>query len=410
MTTRFPTPLAIDPWWDLYLPAIFGERASVDDALRHVPDDPAIHAVAVRALMVLGRQPEALAMWRRVRDEPDVEVAALGVMIEPRPDAWIGRLEAVGARPGRVVDARCDRAARALVEGDFAAAQAAVRLAVEAPVDHAEAGHWARFLADVPDAVGRYRRGVSGRVAADDAPEDVQPLVVRAANGWVSIERMGRRLLGAPVVPPPPGSALAWLAEGGILVGNFAEPAALARAPSHDPRAELESLGDLVGAVSAEGRDATGLAECLHQRAWAVGSGPGRDATRLLVRIARRDARLRPLGLAAARSLAAAGGGDVLVWRAWVALLGVPTEPWAAVEAATAIAVDPAAPESAWSLALEALQAAGHGGAAARFARGSLGRPDRDPVARAFLGEPEERPARPMRAPAVRGRHGTVGS
>ena len=105
MRVRFPTPLAIDPWWDLYMPASFGERASVEHAVDHLPDDAAVQAVAVRTLMLLGRLREATVLWRRIRDAPEVEVAALAVVLEPAPDRWLARLTHLGASPGRVVDA-----------------------------------------------------------------------------------------------------------------------------------------------------------------------------------------------------------------------------------------------------------------------------------------------------------------
>ncbi len=296
MSVRFPTPLAIDPWWDLYMPASFGERASVEHAVDHLPDDAAVQAVAVRTLMLLGRLREATVRWRRIRDAPEVEVAALAVVLEPAPDRWLARLAHLGASPGRVVDALCDRAARALVEGERAAAEAAVRRGVEAPMDHAEAGHWARFLADAPDPVGIYRRAVAGRSGPGDPVADVGPLVIRASNGWLSGERLMRRFFGAPVATPPAGSALAALAERGVPGGQFADLAVLARLPATDRLVELEALADLVASVSGEGRDATGLALRLHRVAHAAGPGQERDADAILTRLARRDPRMRGVG------------------------------------------------------------------------------------------------------------------
>jgi hypothetical protein len=398
MGTRFPTPLAIDPWWDLFLPALYGERDSVEEALVRVQEDPAALAVVVRTLALLGRGARAQQLWARVLGTPCDEVDSLAVLIGPDPDAALKRLLARCEDRGRVADAWCDRAARALVDGDLTTAGDAVATVVDGPVEHAEAARWARFFADCPDPIGVYRTAVSGTLGGERPYErDGRALAVRASQGWVSAERLGRRILGAPHAAPRPGTGLALLAAAGVSPGHFGLASEFARSPAADPRVELELLADLVWSLVEEGRDAVQMAAALYERAWVVGVEVGHDAARLLVSVASRDDRLLALGHGAATVLATDRVGDVHLWSAWQAALGRLRAPDASVLRARQLARDPAVSEEAWLVALDALRLCGQGEEARELARAASARPDRAASASYFLARGAAAPPRPAR-------------
>jgi len=396
MGNRFPTPLAIDPWWDLYLPARCGEAPpvleAVEAALRS-GGPPDLLAVAVRALAALGRLREARALHLDLAGADSAELDRLDVLLGAHPDRALVRLQRRHLPPGLLADACCDRSARALIEGDLGRARALVGEVCNRPQDHAEAGRWSRFLAASPDPVGAYRAAVAGRaLGADPAGRDAVALAISAERGWVSEVRMQRRLLAAPSFAPRAGSALARLADAGVPGGVFADVPHLGRVPASSPLVPLESLADLVASLVEEGRDARSLAEGLARQASLHGPEADLAAARLLVRLAGRDDRLLAVGYASARRLCAAGNGDGPRWAAWAALLGRTVAPDRSVEEARRLAQDPALDPETWLLALEALRACGHAGEARELALASRTRLDRAAVAGLVLGRRSEDP------------------
>lgn len=83
MSNRLPTPHLLDPWWDLVVPALFGDRHPVSVALTAAlavsPDDGNLHAVAARAWAALGNGPEANRCAERAFSLGGGEADALAV-------------------------------------------------------------------------------------------------------------------------------------------------------------------------------------------------------------------------------------------------------------------------------------------------------------------------------------------
>ncbi|MFN7147774.1 MAG: hypothetical protein ACK4YP_28650, partial [Myxococcota bacterium] len=196
---------AVDPWWDLYMPATFGEADAVLDALEAAEATVPLaargdlYAVAARAFAVLGRYVEAERVAEQAFRLGGAEADALATFLCPDGRARAER-RTVGGRRGARADAWCDLAALRLQAGEVAEARAAVERALATCPGHAEAGRWARFFEDAADPRAVVRDALDPRrsrrrsVPARDAAE----LLPARRTGWLSVERYQRRLLATP--------------------------------------------------------------------------------------------------------------------------------------------------------------------------------------------------------------------
>ena len=197
-TVPFSLPSELDPWWDLYLPASFGEVAGVLDLLEQIETfapkgrEGDYFAVGARALAVLGQHREADRFARRAFHLGGAEADALATLVGEGAIAIAERRIAEGEVPGDRADAACDLAVLRLRAGDLAGAALAVARAVEECPDHAEAARWSRFLAESRDAVKLARLAPDprrARRARTATQHDAVDLVPTRRTGWVSAVR-----------------------------------------------------------------------------------------------------------------------------------------------------------------------------------------------------------------------------
>lgn len=294
--------MCADPWTRIYLPACADDPAAVYEAIAdlEVGRDGDTAAIAARAFLVLGRPADAARLLGLARAAGGDEVEGLLALCRRDVELLRARVER-GADPGAAADAACDLAAAQLIDGDFAAAKAAVAEALRRCPDHLEAAHWGRFLA-----------------AEEQDPAlllDGRALVPCPSNGWIAPERLGRRKLLA--LDRPEGSALARLRDAGATGFWFALPEEYAGLPGGHRLVSLELRAEAVVARVDEGRPTGALAESL----WACAATDTRsDVAQLLVALATRDPRLAALAVRATEWLLLHDPARAELWygyRAW---------------------------------------------------------------------------------------------
>jgi hypothetical protein len=397
---------AIDPWWDIYMPAAFGDADAVADAvdaaehLTPARDRGDLYAVAARAYALLGRGAEADRFAARAEQIGGAEADALATFLYPDGRARAERRLARGGRPGARADAACDLAALSLLAGDLAAARTAVSRAEAACPGHAEAGHWARFLDENPDPQAVIRAAVDlkpRRPASAQMRRDVDALVPVRRRGWVSGERYVRRLLGTPPEHTwaPASTALGRLQDAGVGVYFFALDLEYARERLDHPLVRMELRADEVAALVDEERDARAAGEALWSAARALDDEASNDAAQLLASLGTADRRLAPLALDAVAWLAAHRGAQAQLWegyRCWLGhLSGVPCAE-AAWQLASTRPVDPVA----WRLAVETLRAEEPGPALDALVRAARAEPALSQSAHEIIQAPRPEPFRMM--------------
>ena len=111
------SPITLDPWWDVYLPALWGEREVVREALALVEENVdedgargAAYAVGARALLVLRCPAEAWRFAERAFAAGGPEADALATFLRPNGLARAEERFAASSRPGARADAACDQA------------------------------------------------------------------------------------------------------------------------------------------------------------------------------------------------------------------------------------------------------------------------------------------------------------
>jgi tetratricopeptide (TPR) repeat protein len=384
VATDLPPP--IDPWWDLYLPATFGEVDAVLDALELAEasapllDRGDLYAVAARAFAVLGRPKEAERLAAQAFQLGGAEADALATYTSPDGLARCrGRL-AGAERPGVRADAACDLAARHLIDGNLPGARAAVAQALAACPDHGEAGRWVRLLeepADLGPALVFARDQRRTRAPRTVADRDVLDLVPCRRTGWLSAERFHRRILG---VPPRetwahPRSALGHLQDAGIGVFFFALDWELGGLKADHPVVELEVLADVARARVDEGRDALPHCRRLWEAATALDETAQDDAAQLLAGLGTADARLAVLAIEAVDWLTSRRPERGLLWEGYLAWLGHLAGIPSAAERARALVRGRPADPTAWRLGLEVLRAEGFTGDVERALRAAAADP-----------------------------------
>jgi hypothetical protein len=395
--TRFPTPTGVEPWWDIFLPATFGEIGVVLEAMERLHPDGDGLAVGARALYVLGRGKEADRFVEKAIEAGGEEAEALATLLRPQ-GIERARLRMLRCgRAGERADAACDLALLQLQRGDAIAAGAAVEEARTLCPDHTEAARWRRFLREAEDPLALVKEGMrgGGRLAGTPCGRDAVELVPVRMSGWISPERLRARVLGG--VPrelrAPAGCALGRLQDAGRHAFVFAMPGEHARLPADHPLATLEVVADELMARVGEGRPARDDARGLWEAAVAVDDVAADDAAHLLAGLATVDLALAPLAHHVAdRMVARATPRERTLWtayRAWHGwAAGRPRAPEDARDVLAVAGVDP----FAWTLANAALRFAGFGPEAALEARRALRNPDLREAARKALDEPTAAP------------------
>lgn len=320
---RLPTPLDLDPWWDLFLPALCGDVGpalhAVDVAVRDDGEmDGDLLAVAARACFVLGFPVQARRFLGMALVEGGEEAERLAVLVgmEARRTAerWV-----MSRRPAPVrADVACDLAARCLNEGDEAGAQEAVRAALAILPGHREAQRWSRFLSagEPVGPVWRQARRERSTPSPRALQRDADALAPLRSGGYLSQERLRRRLYGVAgnLVPVSLSTGLGALAAAGVQTLRFTWSYVYARLPPTDPRVALELLADDVVSLVGEGRDPRGAAAALLDGAARCGEPIATEAARLVEGLAARDQRLvmLPDDVALRRARDGSGGWDGL--------------------------------------------------------------------------------------------------
>ncbi|MDP2312575.1 MAG: hypothetical protein Q8P41_06685 [Pseudomonadota bacterium] len=403
MTERsiLPETLPIDPWWDLYMPATFGEPAAVLDALEAAEAMTPLsargdfYAVAARAFAVLGRSVEAERLAGQAFRIGGAEADALATFLCPDGIERATKRLQGGGRPGARADSGCDLAALLVQLGRVDAAGEAIDQALAVCPGHAEASRWRRFLgeADVMNQVRlardprRARRGPAARDAVD--------LLPTRRTGWLSAERYHRRVLSnqPQAAWAPAGTGLGRLQDAGVSVCFFALDHEYARTAPDHPLVALELDADALRARVEEGRDARDGAAAL----WAaVASDPEaqQDAAQLLVALATLDARLAAIGLEAALWLTLHQPDRGLLWEGYLAWLSHLAGLSSAVERARSLATTRPMEPLAWKMAVEVLRAEGHHDEAELYARAARVEPALSALACDLLQDPVPTPVR----------------
>ena len=396
-----PDLLPVDPWWDLYMPATFGEPGAVLDALEAAEAITPlgargdVYAVASRAFFVLGRPVEAERLSEQALRLGGAESDALATVTCPDGIERAMRRLRGGGRPGLRADAGCDLAALLVQLAQIEGASAAIDEALAACPGHAEAARWRRFLAteDVPTQVRAARD--PRRTRRPPLSRDAVDLVPTRRTGWLSAERYQRRVLGSPseAAWAPAGTALGRLQDAGVSTYFFALDHEYARVEPEHALAALELKADTLRALVDEGRDAAEAAGAFW-RAADLDPEARQDAAQLLVALGTADVRLAGIGLEAAEWLAAHHPDRAALWegyRAWLShMLGLRV---AAERARTVLSTRPTLPV-AWRMAIEVLRAEGHAHEADVVARAARSEPALAGAARELLSEPSPTPLR----------------
>jgi len=394
-TTRFPTPLPTDPWWNIFLPAMMGEHRFVQQAVERVladpPDSDAL-VVSARALFACGDRLRAGRLAAEGMRLGGVEADRLAILYSTGGRERAAELALATPRRGLRAETWCDVAARALLDDDASGAHEAITLALGCLPEHAEALRWGRFLADAPDPAALFTAAARSPAPRLDTPprRDAAALVACERNGFVSAERWQRRYCseGFETVR---GSALHRLREAGLPRARLCSDRELARAASSDSRVDLELRADNAVSLVGEGRSAHAAVRALLADARRFGPEPLAGTARVCANLAARDEELVPDTLDTLERLLP---HDPARWTPWVALLGRASRRDRSVRFARALLNDPRTPADAFLLAHDALRLCGEPDEARAFAVNAEGRPGLTRAARLAIAA---RPADPPR-------------
>ena len=367
--SRFPTPLPIDPWWNIYLPARMGEHEVALTAIGLVlgsadAEDGDVLAVVARALYAC-RDPRAEGLARRAFQHGGEEALRLSVFVSASgaraPEAF-NRLSAATA-----ADVLCDRASRALLDGDGQLAKDWINAALTRFPEHAEARRWGRFLKDASDLPACVRYASARRTrrpaAAVTAAGDAVALLALPCNGFVAPERWERRHSALAFVVVR-GSALERLHAAGVAP-RLLTPRVLARLDARSPSADLELGLDEAVSLVQEGRPARAVMRGVLEDAARFSAPVLSSATAICAGLALRDASLIPVVLPVVEGLLRA---DPWRWQPWIAAIGCTVDPVRSARVARSLLADPKAGADAVRLACHALSVCGAPGEAQRYA------------------------------------------
>jgi hypothetical protein len=357
----------MDPWWNIYLPARMGEHEVALTAIALVlgsaeAEDGDVLAVVARALYAC-RDPRAEGLARRAFQHGGEEALRLSVFVSPSgarvPEAF-NRLAAATA-----ADVLCDRASRALLDGDGQQARDWIDTALNRFPEHAEARRWSRFLKDASDLPACVRYASARRTRRPDASvmRDAVALLALPNNGFVAPDRWQRRhsALGFAVVR---GSALERVHAAGVAP-RLLTPRALARLDALSPSADLELGLDEAVSLVHEGRPARAAIRRVLEDAARFSAPLLSSATAVCAGLAMREASLVPVVLPVVEGLLRA---DPWRWYPWIAAIGCTVDPVRSARVARSLLADPKAGADAARLACHALSVCGVPGEAQRYA------------------------------------------
>ncbi len=359
LSSRFPTPLPLDPWWDVFLPARMGEGVFVDHAVDDIlAVDPTGDTLAIcaRALFARFDGPRAERLAAASLELGGFEADRLAISLAPDGLDRAPLLAAATRGLGLRAEIWCDVAARSLLEGDLPGARDAVDRARAALHEHAETQRWMRFLREAADPRACFEQATRVRTAQPEAApmRDAMALVAHRKNGFVCAERWQRR---SPTDPPTPtGSALARLRAAGIPRARLFPERALARRDRLDPATDLELMLDGAQSLVLEGRPARERMRAVLAEARRFTPAVQAQATRLACSLSLRDPALGASALDAAERLLAHDPG---VWTPWVALLGRQINPSRSIRYARTLLADPSTEAGAFLMAHDTLRLCG---------------------------------------------------
>lgn len=393
-------PPSRDPWWDVFVPATFGETGTVLEAVDTIETTvPAelradYSAVSARALAVMGRFGDAERLGDRALRLGGREADALATFFRAGGEPVAVRRMEVGERRGERADAACDLACLRLHRNDARGAGEAVERAADLCRGHAEAARWRRFLEEAADPCALVSLDPQrARRACSPVARDAADLVPRRRGGWISTERVHRRVLGAPGPEgwAEEGSGLRALQDAGVMGFHFAVEREYRGLDARHPLVGLEGLADEVRSRVYEGREAMGAARRLWDRSGALDDVAAADAANLIVALATQDTMLAPLGWAVADRMIATA--RVSLWQGYRAWLGWLLGRFDAASDARAVIAMGAPDPIGFTLAVATLQMAGFRSEAdAAIQAGLL-----DPALRASAEEARRRRSDPPR-------------
>jgi hypothetical protein len=373
-------PASLDPWWEVFLGARGGSVEAIEaaeaTARASAGGDGELLAVCARSWWAAGHPLRAQRALAGAERGGGREVAALLTLARGDRGLARHRIEHE-SEPGLRADAWCDLALLDMNEGDVTAASDSVASAVAACPDHLEAGRWARFLAEpaAPSTWRRVERDGPPSGAGTPALRDAFALRPTRRSGWISAERLHRRVLarlpGAD--PPAAGTALRRLQDAGAGLLLFALDEEYASIPASSHFVEWELGGERARSLVAEGRPAGHTLS----RLWTATAGDPvarDDLAQFVVALATATDALAGEGEAAARWLIDGGGGRQSLWRAYAAWHGARTRPRASVNEALALLDSPDLEPLPALLCVAALRVAGEGDTARSLARELAGR------------------------------------
>ncbi len=392
--SRFPTPLPIDPWWNVFLPAMMGERMFVTHAVERILAEGAdgdTLAVCARALFVCGEVFRAERLASEAVRSGGVEADRLAVLYKVDGRRRAPALAAATSRKGLRAEIWCDVAGRALLEGDLAGADEAIVMAEAALSEHAETQRWRRFLGEAADPVACLQSAARTPPRTPEAApmRDAYALLATRRNGFVSTERWQRRHV-AEGFDTFRGSALDRLREAGVPRARLFGERELATCPAADPRPDLEMLADQTVSLVGQGRPAQAATRALLAESRRFTPSVVQATARCCAGLAGRDPALVPDTLDALERLLP---HDPQRWTPWVALLGRQSRPERSIRFARTLLSTPGTPAGAFLLAHDTLRLCGEHEEARAFAVNAEDRPGLRDVARiAIAARPEDPP------------------
>lgn len=325
-------PPAHAPWQAVVLPAVLGQPQAAIAAMEALeaqtpPLPPAHVALCARAMAALGFTDAARDLAASLYAVRNPTCLSLSVFTHPRGPAQASRWRDRLLNTAEQADLSCDLAAVFLARGDHEGADQEVARGLHACPQHAELGRWRRFLAQAPlplacEAAARQLEGspltrveIARRQASDGGGrpvvdlaeihrflEDVASLVPSPATGWLSSERILRKLLsGALDRPAAPGTVERAMQDAGCLDRRFLTDGEFRGSPRSTPRLRLELLADRIESLVNERRPATATARHLWYLAREEPTPVPETAIHQLVEWAARDPLLMPIATRAVR-------------------------------------------------------------------------------------------------------------
>lgn len=385
VTPRFPTPLTLDPWWDVFFPARMGERAhaeaAIDELLAAAPDGDTL-AICARALFTTGEgfRAERLAIRALHAGGHEAERLAVVHRVDGR-DRVAGVLSRT-RRPGIRAEVWCDLASRCLLEGDVPAARAAIDAAAQTLPDHLETRRWQRFLQEAVQPQACFQQATRRAPPVDAAAlRDAFALVGHRKNGFMAAERWDRRHQ-VDATFAPRGSAWERLCEAGLGRALIFPERELAGLPAADPAAVLELLVSETRSLVSEGRTAAASVRAVLGEVRRFDPQVQAAGVRACAELAMLDPVLVPQVLDAVERLLP---HDPAAWMGWVALLGWDARPDRSTRYARTLLADPGTRPDAFLLAHQALCRCGHIEEARRYAERAATLPGLRGAARSAL-------------------------